>query len=94
MILFVSYIVLFVLVTRRKEQHMFDKIKSITLKINLLFPITELGIHINNVFCSMKERNVCCRKKQFTEGSLGSCEKCPVALRIKYSGFGGIHTSF
>ena len=73
---------------------MFDKVKSITLKINLLFPITELNVHINNVFCSMKERNVCCRKKQFTEGSEHCCEKCPVALSMKYSGFVGIYTSF
>ena len=42
---------------------MSDKVKSIILRFNLPFPITELGIHMNNVFCSMKERNRCCRKK-------------------------------
>lgn len=58
---------LFLLVTKRKEQHMSDKVKSLTLKINLLFPI-KLGVHINKVFCSMKERNVRGSKQQVTKG--------------------------
>lgn len=41
---------------------MFDKVKSITLKVNLLFPITELIIYINIAFYSMKERSIYCRK--------------------------------
>lgn len=57
-----------VLVTNR-EQHMFDKVKSITLKINLLSPITELVIHINNAFYSMKERSVCCRKNNLLKAA-------------------------
>lgn len=40
---------------------MFDKVKSITLKVNLLFAITELGIHINNAFDNKKGRNRCDR---------------------------------
>ena len=42
---------------------MSDVVKPIILRINLPFTIIELGIHMNNVFCSMKERNICSLKK-------------------------------
>lgn len=71
---------------------MFDKVKYITLKINSLFPMTELGIHVNNVFCGMKETNVCFRKKKKTKMQLSCCEKYPAALKVKSSRFTGIHT--
>lgn len=55
---------LFVLVTKRKkEQYMSDVVKPVILRINLPFTLIELGIHMNNVFCSIKERNICSRKK-------------------------------
>lgn len=59
-----------VLVMEKKAKHMFDKVKSITLEVTLLFPITELVIHINIAFYSMKESGVCCRKNNLlTEDS-------------------------
>lgn len=48
---------------------MFDKVKSITLKVTLLFPITELVIHINIECYSMKESTVCCRKKDLLKAA-------------------------
>lgn len=72
---------------------MFDKVKSITLKVNLLFAITELGIHINNAFDNKKGRNRCDRLNNLLKAAKILCE-CLVALKIKYSGFAGIHSSF
>jgi hypothetical protein len=43
---------------KKKKQHIFDKLKSITLKVGLLFPITKLDMHINNAFREQK-REMC-----------------------------------